>query len=444
MSEIKSFPNNQTTYVGAEWVMRWLHGRTSGVFGANGNAAVTAVANSMNVRVSDGIGWLSNSEGNGIVWWNDSFASTGSQLTLAIDMADAALNRIDRVIVEWATTNYVALPEIKILKGVLSSNPVAPSLTNNTTKRQISLARISIPAGTVSLNAGLITDERLDQTVCGLVTESVAVDTTTIQAQMESLLATIQNELEEINQASGAVVSINGKSGVVTLDTEDIGALNASDVEYKIYNSVADLGLTVGSATISGAWSAMPLHSILICPRSDFSASEQPVDASGYIEIVKVGENGDIGRINYYGRGSSTGDYKMHLSSSGVPDGAWVNADNAWKNVWTNSSPTSSFSSRTISLDLSKFSEVMIIFRAATGASDVYQTRYITPINGVSALFFGITGLASPTAMSVIGRYVTVAHTGVTIGDARQKAINSTSAGTTTNTVLIPVEILAR
>ena len=42
MAEIKSFPNNQDEYSGAEDVMRWLHGRTSGVFSASGNAAVAA------------------------------------------------------------------------------------------------------------------------------------------------------------------------------------------------------------------------------------------------------------------------------------------------------------------------------------------------------------------------------------------------------------------
>ena len=43
MPDIKSFPNNQDVYVGAEWVMKWLHGRTSGVFGAENNLATTVV-----------------------------------------------------------------------------------------------------------------------------------------------------------------------------------------------------------------------------------------------------------------------------------------------------------------------------------------------------------------------------------------------------------------
>lgn len=43
MANIKSFPNNQDVFIGAEDVMKWLHGRTSGVFGAAGNASVQAL-----------------------------------------------------------------------------------------------------------------------------------------------------------------------------------------------------------------------------------------------------------------------------------------------------------------------------------------------------------------------------------------------------------------
>ena len=194
MANIKSFPNNQDEYIGAEYVMRWLHGRTSGVFGADNNAKVSAVQGAMAVTVSDGTGWMSNSNSDGVVWWNDNEAVNGSKLQILVDSADSTLNRIDRVIVEWKTTNYVDYPEIKILKGTTSSNASAPALTNNSTVRQISLARISIPAGTISLTNSLITDERLDTSVCGLVTEKVSVDTSMINAQVQATLSETQEQ----------------------------------------------------------------------------------------------------------------------------------------------------------------------------------------------------------------------------------------------------------
>ena len=204
MAEIKSFPNNQDEYSGAEDVMRWLHGRTSGVFAASGNAAVAALATpGMAVTVSDGTGWMANANNDGVVWWNDSESVNGTKLQLAIDAADGVLNRIDRVIVEWKTTNYVDRPEIKVLKGTASSTAAAPSLTNSGTKRQISLAQVSVAAGTTSITASMITDERLNPEVCGLVTDTLSIDTSVINAQFEELLEQLRTA---VGQAAGGEI----------------------------------------------------------------------------------------------------------------------------------------------------------------------------------------------------------------------------------------------
>jgi hypothetical protein len=203
MANIKSFPNNQDEYIGAEYVMKWLHGRTSGVFAAENNAAVTAVQNEMAVNISDGLGWMANAGKDGVVWWIDHEAVNGAKLKLAIDAADSTLNRIDRIIVEWKTTNYVDYPEVKVLKGSLASTAVAPALTNNSTVRQISLARVAVNAGTTAITPDMITDERLDPSVCGLVTESIKIDTTVMQNQFEALLKSIQNELQDLESGTG-------------------------------------------------------------------------------------------------------------------------------------------------------------------------------------------------------------------------------------------------
>ena len=197
MATINSFPNNADEYIGAEEVMRWLHGRTSGVFGADGNAAVTAVSSTMNVSVSAGLGWLTDAGGNGIVWWSN------SATVLSIDAAHSTLNRIDRVIVEWYVGDYSNKPEIKVLKGTEASTPSAPALTNNSLYRQISLAQISIPAGTTEMLNSLITDERLDPDVCGIVTETLTVDTSVINSQFQAFLTSIEEELRDLQADVG-------------------------------------------------------------------------------------------------------------------------------------------------------------------------------------------------------------------------------------------------
>ena len=262
MSEIKSFPNNQDEYSGAEDVMRWLHGRTSGVFSASGNAAVAALETpGMAVTVSDGTGWMSNANGDGVVWWNHSESVGGAKLQLAIDAADGVLNRIDRVIVEWKTTNYVDRPEIKVLKGTASSAAVAPTLTNSGTKRQISLAQVSVAAGTTSITASMITDERLNPDVCGLVTDTLSIDTSVINAQFTELLAQLHAAIEQAASgqiADGAVTTQKRAKGAVTAEKiadKTVGAGQLADnIPYTKFGLSADQvrKITFGAAEPSG------------------------------------------------------------------------------------------------------------------------------------------------------------------------------------------------
>ena len=205
METIKNFPNNADEYIGAEYVMKWLHGRTSGVFGADGNLAVSANDN-MTVSVSDGVGWMANSKADGCVFWNDTEESTGSKLQLTVGLASPSLPRIDRVIVSWDTVDYSTKPTIEILQGNPASNPQPPVLTNTTLKRQISLAQIRVAAAASRITASNITDERMDETVCGLVTESVGVDTSVMQAQFEELLTLIQGLLSDLTAGTATML----------------------------------------------------------------------------------------------------------------------------------------------------------------------------------------------------------------------------------------------
>lgn len=205
MATIKNFPNNVDEYIGAENVMKWLHGRTSGVFGADGNLSVTSNGD-MTVNVSDGVGWLANDDADGTVFWNDTKEQTGSELKLTVPLANAIYPRIDRVVVTWATVDYSVKPSIEILSGTAASNPTAPALTNNTLKRQISLAQIYVGAAVSKITAANVTDERLDSEVCGLVTDWVSVDTTTMQQQFNEFLQRVKEALSDINAGTAAML----------------------------------------------------------------------------------------------------------------------------------------------------------------------------------------------------------------------------------------------
>lgn len=251
MAEIKNFPNNADEYIGAENVMKWLHGRFSGVFGADGNLSVTANGD-MTVSVSDGVGWLANDKADGTVFWNDTKEQTGSELQLTIPLPDAILPRVDRIVVSWDTVDYAEKPRIEVLKGTPNNAPTAPELTNNTLKRQISLARINVAAAVSSISADSITDERLDPDACGLVTDWVSVDTTTIQAQFSELLKKVKTELAQLH----------GGTAMMTKAQYDPagGGLNICVQEYECSKSGSVYALTgdgaVGRFKVPAAWSA--------------------------------------------------------------------------------------------------------------------------------------------------------------------------------------------
>lgn len=251
MAEIKNFPNNVDEYIGAENVMKWLHGRSSGVFGADGNLSVTANGD-MTVSVSDGVGWLANDKADGTVFWNDTKEQTGSELQLIIPLPDAILPRVDRIVVSWDTVDYAEKPRIEVLKGTPNKAPTAPELTNNTLKRQISLARINVAAAGSSISADSITDERLDPDACGLVTDWVSVDTTTIQAQFSALLEKVKTELAQLH----------GGTAIMTKAQYDPagGGLNICVQEYECSKSGSMYALTgegaVGRFKVPAAWSA--------------------------------------------------------------------------------------------------------------------------------------------------------------------------------------------
>lgn len=229
MAQIKNFPNNADEYVYAQDVMKWHRPRTQGVYGAGNNLSVKPLETpSMAVTVSDGFAWMKDDKGNGCVCWNDNNEQNGTLLNLPVGASSATQSRIDRVIVSWPTAGYVEKPEIKILPGTPSSSPVAPAITNDGATRQISLARILVPAGASSITADMITDERLNAAVCGIVTESVDIDTSVMQNQFDALLLVYQTAIQ--SSIEGTIpphAFTHALGGTDPLSAEDVGAVAA-------------------------------------------------------------------------------------------------------------------------------------------------------------------------------------------------------------------------
>lgn len=174
------FPLENTLYT-AEDAQLWLATRTSGVY-AGTHLGVTA-NDTMEMTLGSGIAWLHYDEFAGCVYGNR------SALALAVDMSDGQYNRIDRVCIRLEMLNNKCYAYIK--KGTADANPVPPELQRDNVAFEISVAQIFVGAGVIGISPGNITDERLDETVCGLMRDGVTgIDTSVMQAQFASMLDT--------------------------------------------------------------------------------------------------------------------------------------------------------------------------------------------------------------------------------------------------------------
>lgn len=109
----------------------------------------------------------------------------------------------------------------------------------------------------------------------------------------------------------------------------DIGAASTANVQFAFFDSVDDLGLTVGSATIAGAVTALTAknsgRATLRCPASNFASAQLPpvTNPIGTVEISLVG-SGSYADIRFYSRLSSAEDWRMYTDASGSPTGTWL------------------------------------------------------------------------------------------------------------------------
>lgn len=137
-----------------------------------------------------------------------------------------------------------------------------------------------------------------------------------------------------ISQDTQGVITPTKKTVASASQSAD-GLMSSADktkldkIDYAIYDSVTDLGLTSGSATILSVFNAMAVDTILICIAGEFASSEVPTPY-GTVKIVKSSAAARS-YLYFWGKGSTHADYRMYLEASAyngnsgdLPSGAWV------------------------------------------------------------------------------------------------------------------------
>ena len=134
---------------------------SNGVFYTTADNLQTTPSSGMKVKVATGSAMI-----NGYCYMNDA----NVELTLAT--ASGSNPRIDRIVVRWSLTNRNIL--LATLTGTAAAQPAAPALTRSSTVYELGIADILVPAGSVTIPAGNITDTRTNGALCGLVNSMIS------------------------------------------------------------------------------------------------------------------------------------------------------------------------------------------------------------------------------------------------------------------------------
>lgn len=150
----------------------------------NGDLAVSADGSTMSVTLPAGRAWI-----NGYHYRND------GALALPVANADGVLNRKDTIVLRLDINARSITAQV--LQGTPASSAIAPTIVRTAEQYDLKLCEVSIPAGTTAITQALITDMRLDNSVCGIVTGVISqVDTTTFYNQIAADLAEFKSQNE--------------------------------------------------------------------------------------------------------------------------------------------------------------------------------------------------------------------------------------------------------
>lgn len=146
----------------------------SGIFPNPTTNLQVKVDNAMQIIVSAGKAWI-----------NGYFYENTDELSLQLATADGVLNRVDRVVLRLDLVNREMKCVVKT--GTSASTPQTPILQRDSDIYELALADISVKKGATKLTQSDITDQRFNDSLCGIVSGVVdQIDTTGLFAQFEN------------------------------------------------------------------------------------------------------------------------------------------------------------------------------------------------------------------------------------------------------------------
>ena len=180
---IITYPLNGVVY-SAEDVATYLCTRTSGVYSKETNFAVSTTG-TRQITVAPGLAWINYDDFKGVS------VCSRDENVLTVPEADNTLNRVDRVVLQFDTSENITAIKLKTGTPAVAAQP--PDILQNHNQYELGLCTISVPAGSTAVTAADITDTRADEAICGVMRDGVTgIPTGTLVQQWQAVIESMR------------------------------------------------------------------------------------------------------------------------------------------------------------------------------------------------------------------------------------------------------------
>ena len=267
---IITYPLNGVVY-SAEDVATYLCTRTSGVYSKETNFAVS-ITGTRQITVAPGLAWINYDDFKGVS------VCSREENVLTVPEADNTLNRVDRVVLQFDTSENITAIKLKTGTPAVAAQP--PDILQNHNQYELGLCTISVPAGSTAVTVADIYDTRADETVCGVMRDGVTgIPTGTLVQQWKAVIESMRGGSFYTRAEVDALLK-----SLKSVDPFPVGS---------IYQSTAR---TSPAALFGGTWQEIAQNRVLMGAGSGHAAGTTveaglPNITGSFVADVKKGEH---------------------------------------------------------------------------------------------------------------------------------------------------------